>query len=76
MPKKDPNTATGGKRKPTLGCKKDSPVADLETQDKEKSRSKRRKPNVLPISQISAQTSPQASTSNVQFPEEGRFTHF
>ena len=81
MPKKNPNTATGGKRKRTTRNKKDLKYnevepADLEKRDTEKSRSKRRKPNVLPNRTTSTQTSPHASTSKVQFPEEGRFTHF
>jgi len=81
MPKTDPNTATGGKRKRTTGDSNDSKhktieQVDFKTLDSEESIGKRRKTNVLPTRTTSTQTSPQASTSKVQFPEEGRFTHF
>jgi len=74
MPKKNPNTATGDKRKRTTGDSqhKEDEQVYLETQEEEESRRKRKTTNVLPISTISSQTSPQASTSN-QCPDRGRF---
>ena len=69
MPKKNPKTATGGKRKRAPGDKKDQQhkkgeQADLETKSKEGSSGKRKKTNALTISETSTQSLPQASTSH------------
>ena len=76
MPKKTPKTATGGKRKRTPGDKtypqhEEGEQADLETQDRDESRDKRKKSNALNISGTSALTLPQASTRK-RSNEEGR----
>ena len=75
MPKKTPQTATGGKGKATPGDKtdpqhKEGEQADLETQDNEESNENR---NQLTIyNRTSTQGVSQASTSS-QFPEKGTF---
>jgi len=79
MPKKNPKTATGGKRKRTPGDKKDqqhkkSEQADLETKGKTGSSGKRKKTNALTISETSTQTLPQASTSHPVH-KEGKFNY-
>jgi len=77
MPKKNPKTATGGKRKRMPGGKNDQQhkkgeQADLETKSKEGSSGKRKKSKALTISETSTQTLPQPSTSH-QVHEEGKF---
>jgi len=77
MPKKNPTTATGGKRKRSPGENKDSKhkareQPDLETQGKGESSGERKKSKALNISGTSTQTLSQTSTSH-QFHEEGKF---